>query len=51
MCVDMYTYIQYIPAGHHGFLEDIGVKIIDRLYGKDMIRVIFWQHQLETFMT
>ena len=28
---------------HHGFLEDMIVKIIDRLTGKDRIHESFWQ--------
>ena len=35
--------------GHHGFLEDISVKIIDKLTGKDRIHESFWQHKLDTF--
>ena len=32
-----------------GLLEDIRFKIIDRIYGKDMIRGSIWEHKLETF--
>ena len=39
----------FSEGGHHGFLEDISVKIIDKLTGKDRIRESFWQHKLDTF--
>ena len=35
--------------GHHGFLEDIRVTIIDKLIGGNRIRESFWQHKLDTF--
>ena len=35
--------------GHHGFLQDISVKIIDRLTGGDRIRESFWQYRLDSF--
>ena len=39
----------FCEEGHHGFLEDVRVKIIDRLsFGKDRIRESFWQHKLDT---
>ena len=34
----------FSEEGHRGFLEDISVKIIDKLTGKDSIRESFWQH-------
>ena len=39
----------FCEEGHHGFLEDVCVKIIDKLFGKDRIRESFWQHKLDTF--
>ena len=39
----------FSEKGHYGFLEDISVKIIDKLTGKDRIRESFWQHKLDTF--
>ena len=39
----------FSEEGHHGFLEDISVKIIDKLTGKDKIRESFWQYKLNTF--
>ena len=33
---------------HHGFLEDICAKVIDRLYGKDKIHENFWQYKVDT---
>ena len=39
----------FSEEGHHGFLEDISVKIIDKLTRKDRIRESFWQHKLDTF--
>ena len=40
----------FSEKGHHGFLEYISVRIIDRLCGKDRIRESVWQHKLETFI-
>ena len=39
----------FSEGGHHRFLEDIRVKIIDRLFGNDRIRESLWQHKLDTF--
>ena len=39
----------FSEEGHHGFLEDVRVKIIDRLVGKDRICEIFWQLKLYAF--
>ena len=38
----------FSEEGHHGFLEDILVTIIDKLVGGDRIRESFWQHKLDT---
>ena len=38
----------FSEEGHHGFLEDICVTIIDKLVGGDRIRESFWQHKLDT---
>ena len=38
----------FSEEGHHGFLENIRVTIIDKLLG-DRIRENFWQHKLDTF--
>ena len=43
-------YRHFSAEGHHRFLEDVLVKIIDRLsFGKNRIRESFWQHKLDTF--
>ena len=39
----------FSKEGHHGFVEDIRVTIIDRLIGRDRTRESFWQHKLDTF--
>ena len=39
----------FSEEGHHGFVEDIRVTIIDRLIGRDRTRESFWQHKLDTF--
>ena len=38
----------FSEEGHHGFLEDILVTIIDKFVGGDRIRESFWQHKLDT---
>ena len=35
--------------GHHGFLKDTSVKIIDRLTGANRMRECFWQYRLHCF--
>ena len=39
----------FSEEGHHGFVKDIRVTIIDRLIGRDRTRESFWQHKLDTF--
>ena len=39
----------FSEENHHGFLEDIRIKIIDRLVGRDRICESFWQYKLDTF--
>ena len=39
----------FSEEGHHRFLEDIRVKVIDRLFGRDRVCERFWQHKLGTF--
>ena len=39
----------FSKEGHHGFVEDIRVTIIDRLIRRDRTRKSFWQHKLDTF--
>ena len=39
----------FSEEGHHGFVEDILVTVIDKLIGKDRTRESFWQHKLDTF--
>ena len=39
----------FSEEGHHGFLEDIRVTIIDKRVGGERIRESFWQHKLDTF--
>ena len=41
---------QFSEENHHGFLEDICVKIIDRLVGGNRLHESFWQYKLDTFM-
>ena len=45
----MEFFTHFSEEGHHGLLEHISVKIIDKLTGKDRIRESFWQHKLDTF--
>ena len=30
-------------AGHHGFMEDVKVQVIDRIFGESRVREGFWQ--------
>ena len=39
----------FTEGGHHGFLKDISVKIIDRLTGGNRMRESFWQYRLDCF--
>ena len=39
----------FSEEGHHGFLKDISVKIIDRLTGGNRMRESFWQYRLDCF--
>ena len=39
----------FSEEGHHGFVEDIRVTVIDKLIGRDRTRESFWQHKLDTF--
>ena len=39
----------FSEEGHRGFLNDISVKVIDRLTGNDRRRESFWQYRLNTF--
>ena len=39
----------FTEEGHHGFLKDISVKIIDRLTGGNRMRESFWQYRLDCF--
>ena len=43
--MDFFRY--FAEEGHHGLLEDVRVKIIDRLAEKDRILESFWQHKLD----
>ena len=36
-------------AGHHGFMEDVGVQVFDRLLGESRVREGFWQFKLDSF--
>ena len=38
----------FSEEGHHGFVEDIRVTVLDKLIGRDRIRESFWQHKLDT---
>ena len=39
----------FTEEGHHGFLKDIIVKIIDRLTRGNRMRESFWQYRLDCF--
>ena len=39
----------FTGEGHHGFLQDISVKTIDRLTGGNRMRESFWQYRLDCF--
>ena len=39
----------FTEEGNHGFLNDISVKIIDRLTGGNRMRESFWQYRLDCF--
>ena len=39
----------FTEEGHHGFLKDISVKIIDRLTVGNRMRESFWQYRLDCF--
>ena len=39
----------FTEEGHHGFLKDNSVKIIDRLTGGNRMRESFWQYWLDCF--
>ena len=49
----IYIYMEFFrhfsEEGHHGFLKDISVKIIDRLTGGNRMRESFWQYRLDCF--
>ena len=36
-------------AGHHGFMEDVKVQVIDRIFGESRVREGFWQFKLDSF--
>ena len=36
-------------AGHHGFMEDVKVQVIDRILGESRVREGFWQFKLDSF--
>ena len=40
----------FAGEGHRGFLEDIKIIIIDRLFGNGRQRESFWQYKLDTFV-
>ena len=44
-------FMHFTGEGHHGFLKDGCVKVIDRLTGHvgDRMRESFWQYNLGTF--
>ena len=44
---DFYRHFEL--AGHHGFMEDVGVQVIDRLLGESRVREGFWQFKLDSF--
>ena len=35
--------------GHSGFLDDVSVRIIDKLYSGSRRRELFWQFELDSF--
>ena len=41
--------MHFTEEGHHGFLKDTSVKIIDRLTGGNRMRESFWQCRLDCF--
>ena len=36
--------------GHSGFLDDVSVRLIDRLYDGNRRRKLFWQFELDSFV-
>ena len=36
-------------AGHHGFIENVKVQVIDRIFGESRVRKGFWQFKLGSF--
>ena len=36
-------------AGHHDFMEDVKVQVIDRIFGESRVREGFWQFKLDSF--
>ena len=40
---------RFSEEGHHGFVEDIRVTVIDKLTGRDRTRESFWHLKLDTF--
>ncbi len=45
--VDFYKYFEL--ECHHGFMENVGVQVIDRLLDKSRVREGFWQFELDSF--
>ena len=43
------SFRHFIEEGHHEFLKDISVKIIDRLTGGNRMWESFWQYRLDCF--
>ena len=46
---EMDYFRHFSEEGHHGFVEDIRVIVIDKRIGRDRTRESFWQHKLDTF--
>ena len=42
-------FTHFSEEGHHEFLKNISVKIIDRLTGGNRMRESFWQYRLHCF--
>ena len=40
----------FTEDNHHGFLEDISIQIIDRVFGDSRLWEGFWQFKLHSFM-
>ena len=46
--VDIFRH--FAGEGHRGFLEDVIVVILNKLYGNGKQRESFWQYKLDTFV-